>query len=88
MNWVDILGLIAGVCVSVAVIPQIKKAIKTKKVKDISPFMFGVLMFGVLLWVVYGIIKNDIAIIATNSFSLVLNSIMLYLLIKYSSRSN
>lgn len=34
MNWVDILGLVAGICVSVAVIPQIKKAWHTKTVKD------------------------------------------------------
>jgi MtN3 and saliva related transmembrane protein len=85
INWIDILGLIAGICVSIAVIPQIKKAIKTKKVKDISPIMFGVLMFGVLLWIVYGILKKDFAIIATNSFSFVLNSVMLYLLISYKN---
>lgn len=88
MTWVDILGLVAGLCVSIAVIPQIRKAIKTKKVKDISPIMFGILMFGVVLWVVYGIIKNDLAIIATNAFSLFLNCIMLYLLIKYGESND
>ncbi|MBK5209676.1 MAG: SemiSWEET transporter [Flavobacteriaceae bacterium] len=88
MNWVDILGLVAGICVSVAVIPQIKKAWHTKTVKDISPVMFGMLMFGVFLWIIYGIIKRDIAIIITNSFSLILNSVMLYLLIKYGKKNS
>ncbi len=37
LSWTDILGLAAGVCTTVAVIPQIKKAWKTKKVKDVSP---------------------------------------------------
>ncbi|MGA8853798.1 MAG: SemiSWEET transporter [Christiangramia sp.] len=73
----------AGICTTVAVIPQIKKAWKTKKVKDVSPGMFAILMLGVALWVVYGISQNDLPIIATNGVSLGLNSIMLYLMVKY-----
>jgi MtN3 and saliva related transmembrane protein len=84
MNWTDILGLTAGICVTVAVVPQIRKAWKTKKVKDISPLMFSILVFGVALWVVYGIVENDFPIIATNAVSLLLNGIMLYLMVRYS----
>lgn len=79
------MGLAAGVCTTVAVIPQIKKAWKTKKVEDISPVMFGILMTGVALWVAYGIIKNDIPVIATNAVSLMLNGIMLYLMIRFDT---
>jgi MtN3 and saliva related transmembrane protein len=84
MNWTDILGLSAGICVTIAVLPQIWKAWKTKKVKDISPIMFGILVFGVALWVVYGVVENDLPIIATNSASLLLNGIMLYLMVRYN----
>ena len=83
INWEVVLGLVAGICTTVAVIPQIKKAWKTKKVKDVSPGMFAILMLGVALWVVYGITQNDLPIIATNGVSLGLNSIMLYLMVKY-----
>ncbi len=83
LSWEDILGLVAGICTTVAVIPQIKKAWKTKKVKDISPGMFAILMLGVGLWVVYGFTQNDLPIIATNGISLGLNSLMLYLMIRY-----
>ncbi|MGY5849015.1 SemiSWEET family sugar transporter [Salegentibacter sp. F14] len=83
MNWTDVLGLTAGFCTTVAVIPQIKKAWKTKKVKDVSPGMFTILIIGVFLWVIYGITQKDIPIIATNGVSLGLNGIMLYLMIRY-----
>ncbi|MFL9830978.1 SemiSWEET family sugar transporter [Flavobacterium sp. ARAG 55.4] len=83
MNFTDILGFIAGVCVMTSVIPQILKVWRTKKVKDISLLTFSVLTFGVALWVVYGILKNDLPIVITNSISLFLNLIMVYFIIYY-----
>lgn len=82
-GWEEILGLAAGICTTVAVIPQIKKAWRTKKVEDVSPGMFAILMMGVSLWVIYGITQNDLPIIATNGISLGLNSVMIYLMVKY-----
>lgn len=86
MEWTDVLGLVAGVCTTVAVVPQIKKAWQTKKVNDVSPGMFSILMIGVLLWVVYGITQNDMPIIATNGVSLALNGVMFYLILRYREK--
>lgn len=83
LNWTDILGLVAGVFTTVAVVPQIYKAWKSKKVKDVSPGMFIVLLIGLALWVVYGVTQKDIPIIATNGLALALNGFMLYLMIRY-----
>lgn len=83
MNFTDILGFVAGICVMTSVIPQILKVWRTKKVKDISLLTFSVLTFGVALWVVYGILKKDMPIIITNSISLLLNLIMVYFIIYY-----
>lgn len=83
MNWTTILGLVAGICTTAAVIPQLLKAWKTKKVGDVSPGMFFVLITGLALWTIYGVIRNDLPIILTNGVALVLNSLMLYLLFKY-----
>lgn len=83
LGWTEILGLMAGICTTAAVVPQIRKAWKTKKVKDVSPGMFIVLLVGLFLWVVYGIIQNDLPIIATNGTALALNSFMLYLMVRY-----
>nr|WP_294923520.1 SemiSWEET transporter [uncultured Flavobacterium sp.] len=87
MNFIDIVGLLAGICVTVSVIPQIIKVWKTKKVKQISLLTFSVLTSGIALWVVYGILKNDFPIIITNSISLFLNLIMVYFLIYYEKES-
>lgn len=83
LGWTDVLGLVAGMCTMVAVVPQIKKAWETKKVEDVSPGMFIVLIIGVFLWVIYGITQKDLPIIATNGVSLALNGLMLYLMIRY-----
>lgn len=83
MNFTDILGLFAGACITISTIPQILKVWKTKKVKEISLKMFGILTFGIAVWIVYGILKNDLPIIITNSISLILNLIMVYFIIYY-----
>ncbi len=82
-GWEQILGLIAGTCTTIAVIPQIYKSWKTKEVADVSPGMFVILLIGVGLWVVYGFTQKDIPIIATNGISFGLNSFMMYLMVKY-----
>ncbi len=86
MEWTDVLGLVAGVCTTVSVIPQIKKAWQTKKVEDISPGMFAILILGVFLWVIYGITQKDMPVIATNGVSLALNSLMLFLMLRYRKK--
>lgn len=80
----DLIGLFAGIFTTVAVLPQIVKAIKTQRVADVSPIMFIILCIGVGLWTVYGIMKVDWPIIATNGISFVLNGIMLYIILTQS----
>ncbi|WP_034918630.1 SemiSWEET family sugar transporter [Gillisia sp. CAL575] len=80
------LGLAAGICTTVSVVPQIKKAWKTKKVEDVSPGMFNILIIAVFLWVVYGITQKDMPIIATNGVSLALNGLMLFLMLRYRKK--
>lgn len=81
MTFEEIIGILAGVLTTVAVLPQIIKAIKTREVEDVSPYMFIILCCGVGLWTVYGILKEDWPIIVTNGISFILNSIMLYIVI-------
>ena len=82
----QIIGFIAGILTTVAVLPQLIKSWKTKKVMDISPFMFVLLLGGVGMWVVYGIVKNDYPIILTNGISFLLNLSMLVLMLLYQSK--
>lgn len=81
MKLIEIIGILAGIFTTLGVLPQIIKAIKTREVKDVSPYMFMILCIGVGLWTVYGILKMDWPIILTNGISLILNAIMLFILI-------
>lgn len=83
MDWTQVIGLAAGVCTATSLIPQVVKTIKEKKAEDVSLVMLLVLGIGIILWIVYGIKKNDLPIIATNAFSLLVNITMVILGIKY-----
>ncbi|WP_149207643.1 SemiSWEET family sugar transporter [Flavobacterium johnsoniae] len=83
MNFIDIIGLFAGACITLSTVPQIVKVWKTKKVKDISLKTFSILTFGIIVWIIYGILKEDLPIIITNSVSLCLNLTMIYFIITY-----
>lgn len=84
MNWTQIIGLAAGVCTATSLLPQVIKTIKEKKAEDVSLIMLLVLGVGIALWIVYGIKRNDLPIIATNAFSLLVNITMVFLRIKYN----
>lgn len=86
MDWIFALGIAAGLCTTIAVVPQIIKAYKTKEAEDVSLKMFLVLLTGLSLWCVYGIIKEDWPIIITNGVAVVLNSIMLYFILRYGKK--
>ena len=86
MDWTQVIGIAAGVCTATSLIPQVVKTIKEKKAEDVSLAMLLVLGTGISLWIVYGIKKNDLPIIATNAFSLLINITMVILGIKYKKQ--
>ena len=85
MDITQIIGIAAGVLTATSLIPQLVKIIKEKKADDVSPMMLIILMAGLGLWAAYGIMKEDWPIIITNSFSFLLNMVVLFCRYKYSS---
>lgn len=83
MSYNTIVGIVAGILTSVAMLPQVIKAIRTGETKDISLFMVILLTTGLGIWVYYGILRDDKPIIYTNSFSLLVNLTLLILRIKH-----
>jgi MtN3 and saliva related transmembrane protein len=83
MDWTQIIGLAAGVLTATSLIPQVIKTFKEKKAEDVSLIMLLVLLSGQILWIVYGFKKDDLPIIATNCFSLMVNMVMVVLRIRY-----
>jgi MtN3 and saliva related transmembrane protein len=70
---VNILGIVAGFLTSIAMIPQLIKVIKEKNVEDLSWVMILVLICGLSLWVWYGFIQNELPIIISNAFAVLVN---------------
>ena len=83
MNWTQVIGLSAGICTACSLLPQVFKTLKEKKAEDVSLGMLFVLQAGLILWIVYGFRRNDVPIIATNCFSLLVNITMVILGFKY-----
>ena len=81
--YITILGVVAGTCTALSMLPQVIKTIREKKAEQVSKFMLISLISGVVLWMVYGILKKDWPIIITNALSLLLNIIMFFLRKKY-----
>lgn len=84
MNTTQWIGIAAGVLTASSLLPQLIKTIKEKKAEEISIGMLLILMAGIALWIFYGIKRDDLPIMVTNAFSLLLNISMLFLRIKYN----
>lgn len=83
MDFAQILGLVAAVMTTSAFVPQAVKIIRTKSTKDISLGMYVILTFGILFWLIYGILINQPPIIFANLIGFTLTFIILILKIKY-----
>jgi MtN3 and saliva related transmembrane protein len=79
----EVVGISAGVCTAVSLLPQLVKLIRDKKAEDISLIYLFVLLAGLLLWIWYGWLRKDLPIMVTNTFSLMLNLVIIVLGIKY-----
>lgn len=83
MNISTLIGLIACFLTTGAFLPQIIKTIKIKDTKSISISMYLIYSLGIIIWLLYGFMVNDMIIIIGNIFSLIFGLIMLVMKIKY-----
>lgn len=83
MNLEQAIGILAGIFTSASLLPQLIKTIREKEAKSLSALMMVVLLTGLCLWVFYGFLKEDLPIIITNSFSVVINGLLLFFSLKY-----
>ena len=82
MEW-KIVGIIAAICTSSGFIPQIIRGLRTKRLDDVSPVMCMLLIFGLSLWLSYGIHIEDMIIIVANAFGVLFSIIIITLRFKY-----
>lgn len=67
---IEIIGSIAGLLTLLCFAPQIYKTAKTKSTKDFNIWYLILLNSGLLLWVVYGLMKEDPIIYFVNLIAL------------------
>ena len=78
MNFIiKYIGFFAAFCTTIAFLPQAIKVYKSRSTKDISLYMFLIFTLGVLSWLIYGIIINDLPIILANAVTLILSFFIL-----------
>ncbi len=60
------LALLAGALTSTGYVPQIVKGYRTGRLQDVSIIMPAVLAAGMLMWLLYGLAREDLAIVVAN----------------------
>lgn len=68
--WIEAIGLIAGVIGIFAWIPQIIEVWVHKRHQGLSLTSFSVVSIALLLWLIYGVLVESIAMIVANIMTL------------------
>ena len=78
-----ILGVAAGVLILSGWVEQIIKGYKTKSLKDVSKYLMILISAGAGLWLIYGLIVEDVFIIGTNLAAIALMMTVLIMKRRY-----
>lgn len=81
-SW-TLLAFVAGALTSTGYLPQIVKGLRTRKLADVSLMMPAVLGTGMFLWFLYGLARDDVAIIAANVVGTSLTAILIAMKLRY-----
>jgi MtN3 and saliva related transmembrane protein len=76
---VTAIGFIAGTLTTSALIPQAVRIWRTKRAKDVSLAMVVTMNSGIVLWILYGVLRHELAIITANAVALVIALSILFL---------
>lgn len=76
---VDSLGYAAAIFATGSFLPQVVKTWRTRSAEDLSWLMLATHIFGLSLWLAYGIAANAAPIIAANAAGVVLDVILIVL---------
>lgn len=85
MDIIKVIGLLAGICTTMAFLPQVLKTWRSKSAKDLSLGMFSIFCTGVALWLAYGILIGDLPIILANGVTFLLAGSLLYFKLVYKN---
>jgi MtN3 and saliva related transmembrane protein len=78
MISVDLIGYLAALCTTTAFLPQAVKTIRSKDTHSLSLGMYSLFTVGVILWLMYGIYRQDPAIVLANAITGLLSLVILF----------
>ena len=85
MDSANVVGYIASAVTVFTFLPQVVKTWKEKSAKNVSLMMFIIAISNEVLWIVYGVMRDDMVIILTNIVMMCMASFMIYLKLRYKN---
>ena len=79
----EYIGYAAGALTVVSYLPQVRKAWRTREVKDLSFAMIALLITAGVTWIIYGITTKDVPVIATNVGTVSLTTAMMIAKVRF-----
>jgi len=73
----ELFGYVAALLTTTSFLPQAMMTIRSRDTHSLSLGMYSLFTAGVVFWLLYGIHKQDIAIITANTLTLLLASLIL-----------
>ncbi|AWB66827.1 glutathione synthetase [Saccharobesus litoralis] len=77
MTTIEIIGFTSAFLTTFSFLPQAIQVIKTRDTASLSLAMYSIFTLGVAGWLVYGLIKQDAAMIVANMVTFVLAGVIL-----------
>jgi len=79
----DLIGTLASTLTTIAFVPQVWRAWRTRSARDLSLPMYMIFTSGVTLWFVYGLLLGAMPIIVGNAVTLLLAGAVLAMKLKF-----
>jgi MtN3 and saliva related transmembrane protein len=83
MDGTTATGFLAGFLTTIAFLPQVIRAWRSRSTRDLSPVMLIVFLTGIVLWTWYGVEIGSFPMIAANVATIALVGILFALKMKY-----
>ena len=83
MNIAEVIGYIAASVGALIFLPQVIKTVKTKDTKGLSLSTFILISLNNSLWLTYGLLTSDSAIVLSQVFVFPMGLIILFYKLKY-----
>ena len=78
----EVVGYSAAILTTVAFVPQVLQALRTKDLSSVSLAMYITFCIGIALWLVYGLMLQAWPVVIANIFTLGLAGVVLALKVK------